>query len=570
MVKRSFTLISLLVAIGCGESAPPTGSQPAAITPFSSDATPNSLSSRRSLGVVAAIGAIQAVDPSTLTVTGSISFNDFGNASINHDGVVARSGASFAERYAGQIRSTSGDFDVLAGSPSRPLMLQVGAPNQNLNTVYDGASNATVIDGLGPLGFPSASAIGEGAIAVLFNEDQVELGLSINGANGGTATASFFRRDGSLIETMLIQLASLAAPQLFAFRRADGLRDIAGLSIHNDDLGGIGYPSFRLAQPGGVTKLVPAGAAATVTVTENGKAVAGIDIPAGTFAEDVAVSVRFTQLVGGARCHDYLLDQTGRCLEITAKTAAGATPPLQMPVVVGLCLPANPPPLDLFKFKDRTARPVALKRVDAPFLDCLGFQVASAAPSNWLEGLAMGFAKQVGALITVKSLYAAHSGFGGLIPLGDGLSSFTWASPMPIANAGLVANVLNSGKDAWAVRGTFKLLQPKNFDPFAGEVGFDAAVHPVTVGFGSSVFTIPVNSFRYVAALQRWVYAARTSSGITAMEINPVDGTFTVGATVPTAGSLPAYRAFSVQIGHRAQGVGLRCEATRICVAQEP
>lgn len=329
---------------------------------------------------------------------------------------------------------------------------------------------------------------------------------------------------------------------------------------------------IRYAPASGNTQLVPAGEAATVTVQEDGKSVAGIQIPAGTFGVTVLVTVRFTRLATGERCHDYLLDQTGRCLEITARdaTAPATAPPLQMPAVVGLCLPANPPALDLFKFKDRTARPVALQRVDAPFLDCTGFQVASAAPSSWLEGLAMGFAKQVGTLISVKSLYAAHSGFGGLIPVGDGLSSFTWASPMPIAHAGLVPNVLNSGKDAWAVRGTFKLLEPKNFAPFAGEVGFDAAAHPVTVGFGNSVYTIPVNSFRYSAELARWVYAARTSSGITAMEINPADGTFTVGATVPTAGPLPAYRAFSVQIGNRAQGVGLRCEATRICVAQEP
>jgi hypothetical protein len=39
----------------------------------------------------------------------------------------------FAERFVGQTLGFSGNFDVLSGSPSDPLTLQVGDPNQNIN-----------------------------------------------------------------------------------------------------------------------------------------------------------------------------------------------------------------------------------------------------------------------------------------------------------------------------------------------------------------------------------------------------------------------------------------------------
>lgn len=320
----------------------------------------------------------------------------------------------------------------------------------------------------------------------------------------------------------------------------------------------------------GTTTFIPAGSAepTTVTVEENGKAVAGARFPAGTFDEAVSVTVRFVELVTGARCHDFLLAQTGRCLEITAVGTGGLKPTLQQPVIAGLCLPEDSPPLDLFKFESRTDRPLALQQTAAPFLDCAGFRVSSAAPTSWLKGLALGLAKSVGELVAPRSLYAAHSGFGGLIPAGGKLSLFTWASPIQVSYAALVPGVTRSGKDLWVVRGAFNMTA-KNFAPFLGEAGFASARDAVTVGFGKNVYTIPVSAFRFSTTFKRWVFAAQTTTGITAMEINPLDGTFTVGASVPTEGALPAYRSFSLQVGHRAQGVGLLCDATRRCRPQE-
>jgi hypothetical protein len=556
MVKRFLAAVVLLAAAGCGDTAPPTSSRPEPRSAFDGGASAAPRSILRSVAPSAQAGAIEVIDPTTLVVTGSITFEDLGQASANYDAILDREGAAFAERFAGQ--DLSGEIsDILSGTPTAPLSLQVGAPSQNVNTIFDPPSNATVVDGLGPSGFPNGGAIGEGAIAVLFDEDQAELGFSINGANAGTATASFFQRDGSLIETVVLQLTS-AAVQPFAFRRAGASRDIAGVSIYNDDGGGIGYFAFRIDELGSTTQDVPADTPTNVTLTQNNKLVAGINL---TLERDATVTVRFVD-VGTGQCHDYLLGQVNRCLEITALDANNVPVPLTANATIAVC---GDPDLELFKADNRTSRPIALQQTTPPFtLDCSEF--ASVAPKNWLEGLAMRI-KRVGDWLGPKPLYAADRGFGGIIDIGisDHLSLYTWASPIQVSRASLAVNVLNRGKDVFGVRGTFN-LGPKNFTPFETEAGFDPTTHEVIVGYGRQVFTIPVNSFRCSQLLQRCYYAAFVAgTGITAMEISKLDGTFTIAGITTTQGAadpasgLQTYRAFSLQIAHRSRGAGLEC-----------
>ena len=440
------------------------------------------------------------------------------------------------------------------------MTLQVGAVGQNLDILFWPPSESNVIDGLGPSGFPNDNALGEGAIAALFNADQVELGFDVVGANGGTATVNFFRRDGSLIGTVVLSLQASAGNQSFAFRRAGGVRDIAGLSIHNDDGGGIGYDNFRIDNTPGTTEVVGSDGG-TVTLQENTKPVAGIDIPQGTFNENVIVTVRFVPLTG-QRCHDFLLGQIGRCLEITANQAdGGGKAVLNNPVTVGLCLDQERP-LDLFKFEDRQGNVAALEQTAASFLDCSGFQLSSAGSSNPLNR----FATRLWRWLEPKPLMAAHSGFGGIVPA---LSSFTWAAPIQISFAGLGVNVRRSGKDGFAVSGTFNMAA-KDFQPYQGEQGFDPATQAVTVGFGKYFRTIPANSFK--PRFGRFIYTAPlgTTTGVLAMEIRSDGGVTTSGAVPTEGGTLPAYRPFSLQIGHRTQGAGLKCGSDGKCVRQEP
>lgn len=320
------------------------------------------------------------------------------------------------------------------------------------------------------------------------------------------------------------------------------------------------------------TQTVPAGQPATVTVVQNNEPVAGISVPTNGFAEDVVLTVSLSPPSTGlpaaaaAMCHAYLLNQTGQCLTVTAiRTSDGQHAITQQPVTVGVCLPAVLH-VEFFKFENTQDRPMVLQQVPAGFLPCdAAVHHASAAPpSNWLDGFAQALVKQVGGLLTPKPLYAGHFGFGGVVPPDAPLSIFTWAAPVPITSAGLAVNVLNSGNDGFALAGTFTLPT----------TGFDAMNDAVTVGFGTSVYTIPANSFRWVAPLKRWAYAGKYATGINAMTINPVSGAFTVAATLPTEGPAPTgtstiFRPFSIQIGQRVQGVGLKCGATGICLPQE-
>lgn len=99
-----------------------------------------------------------------------------------------------------------------------------------------------VLAGLGPLGFPSFDAIGEGAIALRFGLAQLGFGFQLVGGSGGSAFVSFYRYDGSLIDT--ITLTSLS-DQTYAFQRDGGVRDIGGIGIYNNDGGGIGFDALR-------------------------------------------------------------------------------------------------------------------------------------------------------------------------------------------------------------------------------------------------------------------------------------------------------------------------------------
>ena len=193
-------------------------------------------------GARAGVEPVAQVDPATLTCDGTVTFDDVtggGQPGTNYDAVFESGGADLAERFAGQALSASGDFDVLSGSPSNPLTLQTGAANQNLNVFVNGSTQ--VLTGLGPLAFPNSNAIGEGSFAVLFDFDQSEFGFDLVGGNSGSATVDFFGRDGTLIHTIVLTALS---DQSYGFQREGGLNDIAGISIQNDDGGGIGFDNL--------------------------------------------------------------------------------------------------------------------------------------------------------------------------------------------------------------------------------------------------------------------------------------------------------------------------------------
>ena len=116
------------------------------------------------------------------------------------DEVLVRDGTTFGERFAGQTRQANGDFDVITGHPFRPLTVIDGGEGQTL-----GAHTCARVDRVAwPRShvYPEVEAVGEGAIAVLFESDQPALAFDIAGGEQGYATIQFINRQGEQIDSV--------------------------------------------------------------------------------------------------------------------------------------------------------------------------------------------------------------------------------------------------------------------------------------------------------------------------------------------------------------------------------
>ena len=216
-------------------------------------------------GIATQTGAgtfMSLVDPVTLSTNTVEDFESLvggGAPGTNYDSIISLSGISFGERFDGQGITDTGGFDVVTGLPTGTLSLVAGAAGQNLHVITAGGSN--VLDGLGPAGFPNSSAIGEGAIAILFDADQFEFGLSLAGVGPGSSQVdlAFYNRDGLLIETMSLSPTSSGA---IAFRRDGNIEEIAGVLITNLDPSGLAIDNVRfnvvIPTPGSLTLLAVA------------------------------------------------------------------------------------------------------------------------------------------------------------------------------------------------------------------------------------------------------------------------------------------------------------------------
>lgn len=195
------------------------------------------------VSVIATGAPINQVTYASLTGSFVVDFEDLapgGGSGTNYNSLIVSQGVTFGERFAGQILTANGNFDVLSASATGSLTVLAGVPNQNLSLLTNSGSN--VITGLGTLGFPSFDAIGEGSLALEFSNDQSQFGFQLVGGNAGNAFISFFKRDGSLISTLTV--ANLA-DSFYGFSREGGLTDIAGISIYNDDPAGIGLDNLK-------------------------------------------------------------------------------------------------------------------------------------------------------------------------------------------------------------------------------------------------------------------------------------------------------------------------------------
>lgn len=197
--------------------------------------------------------------PVTLTfgTSGETLMEDFSTmtpgAHASYDG----NGLTAAESFVGLTVTDPGGTasEFFSGSPTNPLALDIGVATT-------GVFHAAALAGLA--GGTAAEDIGEGVVAVLFDYDIFELGLSIIGSNpGGAATFFFYASNGALVDTIITGISNgdLTFTSTTAFR---------GVAIQNTDLGGIGYNNFRFASAS-----VPDGG---MTLTLLGLALAGLGL----------------------------------------------------------------------------------------------------------------------------------------------------------------------------------------------------------------------------------------------------------------------------------------------------
>ena len=199
-----------------------------------------------SLALVLALPAaaqVTTVDYASLTGGEIVGFDDIAGGSApgtNYDSVFVSNGVGFGDHFVGQTVSDVGGFDRLDGAPSGSLSLVSGAAGRNLDVFVQGSSQ--VLAGIGSAGYPNFAGIGEGAFALIFSSDQSQFGFQLVGGDGGSATVSFFARDGSLIGSIGV---SGLANSFYGFSRDGGARGIAGISIANNDLAGIAVDNLK-------------------------------------------------------------------------------------------------------------------------------------------------------------------------------------------------------------------------------------------------------------------------------------------------------------------------------------
>ncbi len=187
------------------------------------------------------------VDPESLTLPRVITFDDLrSGAGPGHlfDDIIPLPGATFGERFAGQELRAEGTHDAVTGEAAAPLTMLPGAAGENLSVVHFGGNS--VLNGYGVAGYPRRDGQGEGAIAVLFDEDQSALAFDLRGGEAGEALVTFHARNGALIGAVPVSPTGEFA---VGFLRAGGIGDIAGFVLTNRDPQGMAIDTLRFGKP---------------------------------------------------------------------------------------------------------------------------------------------------------------------------------------------------------------------------------------------------------------------------------------------------------------------------------
>jgi PEP-CTERM motif len=179
--------------------------------------------------------AVIQINPATLVANTTIDFETTSSGLIA--GILDLNGANFAEHFVGQTVNLVGSFDVVSGAPTNPLTLQAGGAGNNIAITSFGSQVV-----FGPVN--GSLANGGGALSVLFDNDQTSLGFDLSQSDGGSVFLSFFSRTGTELGTLTLS-PIVVGPVAFAV--TGGGPGIAGITITNNDGGGLPYDNFRFS-----------------------------------------------------------------------------------------------------------------------------------------------------------------------------------------------------------------------------------------------------------------------------------------------------------------------------------
>ncbi|MGX9350741.1 hypothetical protein ACS3QZ_06040 [Shimia sp. W99] len=174
---------------------------------------------------------------------------------IRLDAPIRLPGIWIGEHFAGQIISGAPHDHLSVAAAKRPLRLRPGPKGQNLSVAYHRGFGSNALFPLGPDGFDAISGRGEGAVAILFDNPQPEIGFRLHSdypaplgatAPQGTVTVHFFNIKGQSLA--LQEFSPERGPVGHGFACSEGVACISGVVITNTDPGGIAMDDILFQQ----------------------------------------------------------------------------------------------------------------------------------------------------------------------------------------------------------------------------------------------------------------------------------------------------------------------------------
>jgi len=168
---------------------------------------------------------------------------------------ISGSGFVLGERLTGQATgasSTQPNNEVVSGTPSTPLTIDLTRPFTTGVSVFSGFSSSGDLDMApeGVLGWSNPDSLGEGAWSVVFGADQSRVAFDVGyGDAANTTQVLFYDRAGNLLGAINAVHPATGVSQFQLVFSVTSGASIAAMTVNNTDPGGLGFDDLRYAVP---------------------------------------------------------------------------------------------------------------------------------------------------------------------------------------------------------------------------------------------------------------------------------------------------------------------------------